>query len=823
MGKITVRTEKKRFPIAPNLYGIFFEDINRAGDGGLYPELLRNRSFEDSIEPKDCRTGQDGYALVSRAGWRDEFNHGEGLSRWVRKNGTPYTPIPAWYTNHAQMSLDRNDTLNPHRQVSLAVSFEEGGELYNTGFCGIAPKAGEKYLFYMFARTEAPVKIRVSVEEDGHEFGCMDFLLESGGYVRYDGSFSAEGDGRNARLVFGCPEGGKVNFGFCSLMPEDTYMGHGLRRDLVEKLRDMNPRFLRFPGGCIVEGFSPETAMQFKNVVGPVWERPGHQLMWHYRSYNGLGFHEYLQLCEDLDMEPLYVCNCGMTCQGRSPEFFEGEELASMLQDTLDAIEYAVGDKTSRWGSLRAKMGHPEPFRLTYIEIGNENSGPAYEARYQMFYDAIRARYPYIRLIANTHLEEQGLGADIVDEHYYSTAEFFAENVNFYDKYDRNKPKIFLGELAVVRGWVGQLYGALGEAAFLIGMERNQDVVELASYAPLLENVDYNAWFPNLIRFNNRESIAIPTYYVWKMFGNNRGENVVEADVETGTLYRPVKGMASLMGQAGLRYRNASWNKTPVGISHELMGRVKEEEGVSCILPPDEEQRAEAETLHRVDKDRVFVVFGEEQVTSGVFDIDIYAEEGREICLGVYSGRMPKEVYMADETHPPKEWNAANVKPFLWTLEKGISTFREQKFPSDRNLDEERKAELRYGEFNHFRYEADGKQMKLYVNGECIHQVDVPSFPSLSSVVCDSPKEVIIKIVNMLPEEDAVEISLDCEVEDAYEVTLLTGEKQAENSFEEPEKIHDVVQNHSGASSHFYYGAPAYSVNVLRLAKIQMQ
>nr|WP_308627390.1 alpha-L-arabinofuranosidase C-terminal domain-containing protein [uncultured Eisenbergiella sp.] len=823
MGKITVRTEKKRFPIAPNLYGIFFEDINRAGDGGLYPELLRNRSFEDSIEPKDCRTGQDGYALVSRAGWRDEFNHGEGLSRWVRKNGTPYTPIPAWYTNHAQMSLDRNDTLNPHRQVSLAVSFEEGGELYNTGFCGIAPKAGEKYLFYMFARTEAPVKIRVSVEEDGHEFGCMDFLLESGGYVRYDGSFAAEGDGRNARLVFGCPEGGKVNFGFCSLMPEDTYMGHGLRRDLVEKLRDMNPRFLRFPGGCIVEGFSPETAMQFKNVVGPVWERPGHQLMWHYRSYNGLGFHEYLQLCEDLDMEPLYVCNCGMTCQGRSPEFFEGEELASMLQDTLDAIEYAVGDKTSRWGSLRAKMGHPEPFRLTYIEIGNENSGPAYEARYQMFYDAIRARYPHIRLIANTHLEEQGLGADIVDEHYYSTAEFFAENVNFYDKYDRNKPKIFLGELAVVRGWVGQLYGALGEAAFLIGMERNQDVVELASYAPLLENVDYNAWFPNLIRFNNRESIAIPTYYVWKMFGNNRGENVVEADVETGTLYRPVKGMASLMGQAGLRYRNASWNKTPVGISHELMGRVKEEEGVSCILPPDEEQRAEAETLHRVDKDRVFVVFGEEQVTSGVFDIDIYAEEGREICLGVYSGRMPKEVYMADETHPPKEWNAANVKPFLWTLEKGISTFRAQKFPSDRNLDEERKAELRYGEFNHFRYEADGKQMKLYVNGECIHQVDVPSFPSLSSVVCDSPKEVIIKIVNMSPEEDAVEISLDCEVEDAYEVTLLTGEKQAENSFEEPEKVHDVVQNHSGASSHFYYGAPAYSVNVLRLAKIQMQ
>lgn len=178
---------------------------------------------------------------------------------------------------------------------------------------------------------------------------------------------------------------------------------------------------------------------------------------------------------------------------------------------------------------------------------------------------------------------------------------------------------------------------------------------------------------------------------------------------------------------------------------------------------------------------------------------------------------------MADETHPPKEWNAANVKPFVWMLENGVSTFREQRYPSDKNLDEERKVKLRYGEFNHFRYEADGKQMKLYVNGECIHQAKVPAFPSLSSVVSDSASEVIIKIVNMSPEEDAVEITLDCEVEDMYEVTLLTGEKQAENSFEEPEKIHDVVQNHSGASSHFYYSAPAYSVSVLRLGKVNRQ
>ena len=383
-----------------------------------------------------------------------------------------------------------------------------------------------------------------------------------------------------------------------------------------------------------------------------------------------------------------------MTCEGRAPVLFEGEELEDMLQDTLDAIEYAVGGKDTVWGSLRAQMSHPEPFRMNYIEIGNENFGPDYEMRYRKFFDTIRARYPNIRLIANTHLENQGIPADIVDEHFYSTAEFFAENIHYYDGYDRKGPGIFLGELAVVRGWVGQLYGALGEAAFLIGMERNQDVVELASYAPLLENVNYNAWFPNLIRFNNRESMAIPTYYVWKMFGNSRGENVVEAEEETGILYRPVKGMDSLMGTSGLRYKNASWNGRPVGISHEQMGRIGDKDGVFRILTQDQEQREEAENLYGVDPERVFAVFGEEEVTSGAFDIEIYAEEGKEISLGIYSSRMPKEVYVADETHPPKEWNSANVKPFVWRLENGISSFREQAYPEDKYRDEERLVQL---------------------------------------------------------------------------------------------------------------------------------
>ena len=214
------------------------------------------------------------------------------------------------------------------------------------------------------------MELEVSIENEEHCFARNNLMISRGGYTRYDVTLEANGDCADARLMLRCKEGGEVLLGFLSLMPQKTYNGHGLRQDLVENLRDLHPRFMRVPCGCIVEGTTPSTVIKFRNTVGPVWERPGHLLVWHYRSYMGLGFHEYLQLCEDLDMEPMYVCNCGMTCQGRNCVLLEGEALEEMLQDTLDAIEYAIGPKESRWGQLRASMGHPAPCKRTYLEIG---------------------------------------------------------------------------------------------------------------------------------------------------------------------------------------------------------------------------------------------------------------------------------------------------------------------------------------------------------------------------------------------------------------------------------------------------------------------
>ena len=685
MSKLKIKTKERRFETARDLYGIFFEDINRAGDGGLYPEMLRNRSFEDSVLPEGYIQQEDGIHVKTVSGWLDEFCNGEGLCRWVKGNNIPETEIPAWYTHNAKMELELTDTLNEHRDAALRMQFEKDGSLTNTGYCGISVKAGESYSLYLFAKAKEEIGLDIAIEYQGKVLTGNSLVVSGQEYTRYDMKLTAAEDCHEAQLTISCKEGGEILLGFISLMPDNTYMGHGLRTDLVEKLKGMSPKFMRFPGGCIVEGTTPSTAMRFRDTVGPAWERPSKLFVWHYRSTLGLGFHEYLQLCEDLGMEPMYVCNCGMTCQGRKSVLLEGEALDEMVQDTLDAIEYAIGSKESKWGRLRASMGHPEPFKMTYLEIGNENWGPDYEKRYNMIYKKVKELYPQIKTIANEHVEKNGCPAECVDEHFYNTTEFFAEHVNYYDDYDRKGPKIFVGEVAVNEGnYMGQLYAALGEAAFLMGIEKNQDIVTLASYAPLFENVNYRAWYPNLIRFNNHQSLGIPTYYVWKMFGQNRGEYVVRS----------------------------------------------EDEGGQCSLEE----------------------FG---------------------------------------------------------------------FMHDNKLTEDFAISVKPGEYHRFGYETDGKQIRLYVDGELQKEISIPYGPAFVSVVTDTKDEIIIKAVNFAGDVDPVSITLDCQVQGDYTVTLLSGEKGDENSFEEPEKVKNITVNMHGASSEFVYEAPPYSVSVLRLKKCE--
>jgi len=833
MSRISIQTQEKRFPVARDLYGLFFEDINRSGDSGLYPEMIRNRAFEDSIPPERCTVSEDGCTFVTPLGWQDQFNGGEGLPRWIREDKIVATPVPGWYTDGAEMALDCEDKLNAKRLVSLDVKFAPGGKVYNIGFAGVPQEKGKIYNFYMFAKAigEA-VKVTVAIEsESGEVYGEKTFNVSAVSFCRYDAAFAGVTEDKNARLVLKSCCGGEVKFGFTSLMPADTYNGHGMRKDLMEILKGMNPKFLRFPGGCIVEGFTYETAMRFSNTIGPVWERPSHILMWHYRTTNGLGYHEYLQICEDLGLEPMYVFNCGLTCQGRAPELFEGEELQKLLQEAIDAIEYATAPADSKWGKVRAAAGHPEPFKMTYVEIGNENSGEVYNVRYKMCYDELKARFPFIKYISNTHTERDGLPTEVADEHFYNTTEFFAENLHMYDNYPRTAeggPEIFVGEFAVTQGATGQLYAALGEAQFMIGMERNQDIVTLASYAPLFENIHYIGWYPNLIVFDNTKAFTIPTYYAWKLFGNARGNDVVQSCEETTPVYRAVKGMPSIQGGIGLRFRNPIFNGKAVKPYVDITGGTKTEDGAYVTTAPTEDQ-IDPRMLRFANRpgmpnpmERTFIVLGEEadeQAVDGCFEVEVYAEEGKDIGIGLFTSRAPKSVFVIDETRQEKEWAPMRLQPFVWTINKGVSTLTEGRFMRRKNVTEPKEVKINYGAYNTLRYETTAETIKLFVNGELVQEAAVPNFQKIASVATTTDSEVIVKIVNIGATDEPVEISLDCDVCPDYEVRYFSGDPTAQNSLDNPENVHDEVCCATGAGRNFTFNAPAYSINVLVLKK----
>lgn len=812
MTKIAVETGKRRFATADSLYGLFFEDINRSGDGGLYPELLRNRTFDDSIPPEDLT--EKGDDLTNANGWLFEYQRGEGAKRWKERE-LP-TEIPAWYAENARMSLERKDTLNDRRPAALRAVFEPGGKIYNAGYCGVPVRAGEAYRLCLFAKVEKAVTVTISLEAEGKTLCSRELPLRGRGYVRYDMTLLPGETEKESRLAICIAEGGELLLGFISLMPEDTYHGHGLRKDLCEKLEQLHPAFLRFPGGCIVEGFSKSTVQKFKRMVGPVWERPGVFNLWGYHSTEGLGFHEYLQLCEDLDADALYVCNVGMTCQARNCILLEEEEIAELLEDVLCALEYALGSRDTEWGGLRARMGHPEPFRLRYLEIGNENNGPDYEERYERFRKEISARYPELIIVANTHVERSGLPLDIADEHFYDKAEWFAENSHYYDKYDREGPGIFVGEFAVVAGNIRTLYAALGEAMFLVGMERNQDVVKLAAYAPLFENVHYAAWEPNLIAFDGLDNYAIPTYYVQKLFAENKGSYVLESSQECGRVYAPyLKGGPCLAGAAGVHFKNALWKGQPVFANHEMFGRIRDC-GDGTFVTEIPENGPGSEQARRFEMEgTVLVSLGNDMDSrQGIFEIEMLLEEGKELGLGMFATPYGKARNSEDSP-----WNLFAVQPVRWTIHEGLSQliagvgFRKYALTDPVSL------ELEKGVYHRFVMEAEDGKLRCAVDGRVVTEIELPHYDEMQSIALEDGDDIIVKLVNIADQEKAVELSLDCEVESDYLRSVITGRASDCNTLQEPEKVTARQSRETGAAKSFLYAMPASSVNVLRLRK----
>ncbi len=468
---LTVHLDKPGVEVSPHLYGLFFEEINWAGDGGLYAEMVRNRGFT------------------------------EGASHWIAPEGTL--------------------KVEGKRAVVTATTKTK---IVNPGFAGMGVRNGMDYRLKLRMRSREAKGIAVHLAE-GEKAISDQFRFEVGTAWK-DTSLTLKGKAtsNHGSLVIEIPAGSQVELEWVSMFPGDAVSGI-FRKDIFETLKKMKPAFVRFPGGCWVEGDTMETAYRWKKTIGPLHERAAIYNLWRYQSTNGLGYHEYLQLCRDLDAVPMFVANCGMSHRDVIPM----DKMDEFVQDILDAIEYANGPVTSKWGALRAANGSPEPFDLKYLEIGNENGGPAYEERYGLIFKAIKAKNPEITTIANVWGGyPQKSPIEVLDEHYYYDPGWFLGQFNRYDSYDRNGPKIYVGEYAVTQGVEnGNLRGALAEGVFMLGMERNSDVVSMASYAPLLAHPAGKAWNPDLIYFDGLNIVETPSYHVQALFAQYRPQRML--------------------------------------------------------------------------------------------------------------------------------------------------------------------------------------------------------------------------------------------------------------------------------------------------------
>ena len=595
MAQITmdVSTKKLGAPIQSTMYGIFFEDINYAADGGLYGELVKNRSFEF---PQHLM------------GW-------QSFGRVEVKNNGPFERCPHYVV--------LSDPGHRDRRTGLV----------NEGYFGIGVKKGEQYRFSVWAKVQGQgaggkgqAAIRVQLIDENSMGEHQEFVekkldVTSTEWKKYTITLTSTKTMKHAKLRLFLHGPNSVCLEHVSLFPVNTYKNreNGMRRDLAQALEDLHPGIFRFPGGCIVEGSSLDERYHWKNSVGPVENRPLNHNRWeytfdfryfpdYYQSY-GLGFFEFFQLAEDIGAEPLPVISCGLSCQFQNPDPTKPgvhvalDDLGPYIQDALDLVEFANGDVTTKWGKVRADMGHPEPFNLKYLGVGNEQwdydeahggYGPVFTERLKKFSDALRAKYPTLKLIGTTGPNSEGwdfdllqprmkeLKVDLYDEHYYRDEKWFLSHGLRYDSYDRKGPKVFAGEYACHgkgKKW-NHYEAAILEAAHMTGFERNADIVHMTTPAPLFAHVDGWQWRPDQIWYDQTQMFKTVSYYVQQLYATNKGTHVLSLTTPAGKKSVPVAGQE---GQKGL-FASACFDKDAGEVVVKVVNTSKQPQPITLNL-----------------------------------------------------------------------------------------------------------------------------------------------------------------------------------------------------------------------------------------------
>ncbi|PKQ45145.1 alpha-L-arabinofuranosidase C-terminal domain-containing protein [Confluentibacter flavum] len=536
--------------ISPYLFGLFFEDINYAADGGLYAEMVQNRSFE--YAPADT---PQWHSLTSWEYVKQVFSYGSlniETNNPIHLNNPHYVVLDIQHVGkHA--TGEYSDI--PENKGTPGVGIK------NLGYDAMIVKAGEHYDFSMFARqiSGKPMSFVVSLQgTDGKILVEDKIIIDSKDWKKYTTTLTASENSDSASLLVLGTSKGKLAIDVVSLFPQNTFKNrkNGLRADLAQLLADMKPAFVRFPGGCLVHGDGTNNMYRWKHTVGPIEQRVEQKNLWGYHQTMGLGYFEYFQFCEDIGAKPVPVLPAAVSCQnsggtwrigGTGQQALPMEDMEAYIQEVLDLVEWANGSATSKWGSIRAATGHPEAFNLEFIGIGNEDKiTPEFQERFNMITQAVKAKYPEIQLIGTSGPFSDGEDFEkgwaianknnlpLVDEHYYKQPEWFLSNLNRYDSYDRKKPGVYLGEYA---SWGNKLKNAIAEAAYMTTLERNADIVKMASYAPLFAKKNHTQWTTDMIFFDNKEYSLTPNYHVQKMFSTNYGDtyykNIISTEKDT--------------------------------------------------------------------------------------------------------------------------------------------------------------------------------------------------------------------------------------------------------------------------------------------------
>ena len=787
---INIDAQQRGPRVSSMLYGIFYEDINHAADGGIYAELIRNRSFEDGP-----RYG----APADMQGWS---THSATPSQLTAKLIQPSKKTPL--LNSVQHNALE---LNIKASVAMPVS------LVNEGYWGINAVQGRSYRLSFWVKTlkyKGTMKATLRSKDASRIYAetvISQFpAAKAHGWTKYEATLTAVDNDPQAQFALVFDGVGVVQIDMVSLFPP-TFKNreNGMRPDLANMLWQLHPKFMRFPGGCFVEGQeSPDNAFRWERTIGPIEEREGHwNVNWGYRTSDGLGYHEYLQLAEDLGAKPLYVVNVGIWHGGITPY----DSIQPWIDECMNALEYANGPITSKYGAMRARNGHPEPFGIEYLEIGNENNQPDphqqsdhYYERYEQFYKAIRAKYPEMKIIGNVVAWgddnpkwNSKLPVDLLDEHYYRSPDWFAAAFHKYDIYDRQAPKVYVGEYAVTNGYgkLGNMNAALGEAVYMMGMENNGDVVELASYAPIFVNENDARWRPDMIRFSSSRVMGTPSYYVQQLMPQHLGTQAVKVYQDNPYKDKVCKPLTPKQNRVGF----GTWN---------TRATFETDKDVEYVYG---DWQKEGNTVRQTGhKDATLCI------EKNIIDSDHYTckfrarkEEGAEGFIIIF--------------------NYVDKNNYCWLNFGGWTNSQhaiEQISNGGKLLTDSKRGHIEAGRWYDVTLQVNGDSVKAWLDNELIFDTvlkhdDTKGIFS-SATIDDASGELIVKVVNTGDEATTARLNLkNFKPTSAYVVRLAANDGMEENTFDTPTAIHPVEQLLSPENGSIPLDVPSYSLNIVRI------